>query len=550
MPTLVLAGIVAVVALAGIIVALVTLPKGPASRAQGAGLRTSCWVVFLIGVVGVALTIPAAPPFAQGMRLGLGFGEGILIALVALCVLGWYEAHLPALAGGAALRLAALLVGVGVIGLLKIAIGLHGYTDDALLGAALGVMAGLLVGRPALRDDSRPLLDWFATVFVILAAAQYLCVHHFPGGGLLAQLSPLLVAGGMVIGLLGAAGQADEEWFAERRLLPLLISAATALVVVVLVGLVFARLQAGSAKAAMLPTRLNELSDNGLVLAIGAVLALVILWLLHSSARATDDCARGDTRAHALAALLVILLVAVGFRQLAGWGLALVLLPLAVAAVTALAAGAAGLPMLRALQLGALVLAWRLLLQRAGPEAHPEVDQHYMLIGLLVGLAGPLMLRDMLARRSSPGPSFGAWLGQAVRVLAPLALVPLVVLVVWDFKAVAGLYWGFVAAGFYVLYAGSSGERRPTPPAAQAPLPEGRGNGNAPPVGSLALLMGLIGVQFLPVLMPLTDLSRASKLVIVLAVMVVGGLWALLGGCASGTLALRDQGEGGGDDAS
>lgn len=545
MSTLALAVVVGLIALAGIVTALAALPKRLAGQTSAGGLRGPAPVVVLLGLVGVALTIPVAPPFALGMRLGIGFGVGILIALTALCARALHEARLPALSGAAALRLAGLLLGVGILGLLGIAMCLRGYADDAIIGAALGVVTGLLVARPAFRADVAPVFDWFATTFVILAGAQYLAVHHFPAGGLLAQLAPLLVGAAMVVGLLIASGLAGQSWLGEDKPLALLITTGTALLLTVLVGQVTGMLQVGAATAAMLPNRLKDLSHDGLVLAIGAVVAAVILWLLYAARRETEQrekapCCEGW--AGAVAALLVILLVAIGFRQLAGWGLALVLLPLAVAAVTALAAGGEGAPMLRALQLGALVLMWRMLLQRAGPDAHPEVDQHYMLIGLLLGMAGPLMLRDLVARSGRPGQGLAAWLGYAARLLLPLVILPVAVLVVWDFKALAGLYWGFIAAGFYVLYVSGADERRPTPPldGLGAPLPEGRGNdnGNVTPAGSLALLMALLGVQFMPVLMPLTDLSRANKLLIVLALTVLGAIWVAVGHCAGRTPAL------------
>ena len=487
----------------GILVALVSwlagklAPPGPGAE-ERPRITPGLYVGLALTLAFFALTLPKAPPFSPGQGLGWGFLIGALITLVAAvgCArLGRPEASYWPYSGGLALSLAVAAVSLTLL-------LFRGNPADALAGCALGVVAVAGVFRVMsahLGDGSVPrfvvALEGGAILAVILSAGSVLAVYHFNSSmerGWWAYL-PALAA----LWLAGHA--ASYVASAQRRLgkypLALLALAAALGVIVVL------------AVAGALDSRMDPAQSLEALLVSGLVTAALVVWL---AASAPADQAQWPRvlQSAALMAALVLFLVVLSFKLLAGFGSAVALV--AAWAVAAAAMGLGGAPArapVLALAVGANYLLLRLFLERTGAAVgEAEMAIHYALIGTVVGIAVPFVFSSLYMR---PG------LRRTLLLGALGGLLPLAVLALWGPDAMLGLLAGLVAAQVIGLMLTPLGAASPQAALWQAP------------VGLWALGTALVTVQASRTFAFLYQMPRAGKAYVAAGIAVVAVAWVI-----------------------
>jgi hypothetical protein len=449
------------------------------------------------------LTIPATPPWASGMRLGLGFLVGGALALIALWLA---EAAARRAAAGPGTQLA--LLSLSLLGATALSLVFRGYPNDALIGFALGAVLVALIAR--LGDDAAvtPALDWYALVSILLGAGQLLAVQHGNAASAGGRMLPVMFGAALVVGLLLSTKTATE--IKKALLYPGGLASALAVLLLYLAGLVRHN-----------PTVLTAANLTLAAALVGAVLTRLL---------ATKGVASKPLGALG-AALLVILLLLVAYKQMAGLGIALALLAclpwLAYSMSQEGEAGAAVTAGWRAaLQLGAMVLIYRAFLEVVAGDRVPDLQQQYALLGLLLGAGLPLALAAAFPARAET--ALGRGLVRTGLILVAVFLIPAATYVLWDYKALLGLLFGLCAGQYFMLY---------------LTVTKRQEGGEAPLAGTVALLAGLLAVQFTHLLTPLASLPRGDKVWVMVVLAAVAALWLWVQAGASP----RPTAEGGSD---
>lgn len=449
-------------------------------------------------ILGFLATIPSAPPFAPGMRLGIGYLVGGAAGLAMLCLALMAQAKRIADRPAAGLYLMASGLGLVLLGVTPLYAFLYGYPNDALIGFALGAVLVNVLTR-VLGGPERA-LDWFGLVAVVVAASQFLGVQHFEAAARLNRDCGLLVASAGLVGLLVAAELSGQKWLdRDRPIIPLVSSGIAFILSLLLLHLI----------PFTMPSLRGSLTVADLTIVTGAISGVLLLWFLYSTTHTGNGAARALG-----ASLLALLLLTLGYKLLAGYGISLALLTIlslagCVLGLTYAADGDAAAPLhlaarglLAILQLAAGVLVFRLFLSHLAPRYTLDLEQQFVLIGLLVGLGAALLLAGLRAQRPAlTVPATALTLFAALLAL----LIPSLIYMVWGDKAIAGLLLGLVGSQFFALYLFLTGPVT-WPQQSVAPW---------------ALLLTLIAAQFMRALAPLGDLPRADKAWLVVG---MGGL--------------------------
>ena len=465
------------------------------------------------GVWKVAVTVAAATVFLFALTLiksayspGVNTGYGILIGGLLGAVVGVSAARTSAKTPwGAALAAAAppslALLGGGLILLLFGAESLPvlgGFLAGALLAAVLFRLA-----LPAAAS-----VELWALTAATAGATLMLATFRFDAAtDFLWWRAPLMVlAAAVVAQVAGAAAAREGKGFG----LPVLIASFITLSLVA----VFAW---------------RVFPDRALlwVAAAGAGTFALAAWL--TAARTVS------TQAAATAALLVVAYAAVGFRLLGGFGVGIGML----AAWPVLMPATAPLPRAgpepgedagatRALShlffVGCGVLLYRLFLELYAGELHGlDLYPHYTFVALVFGAVLPVVLLSLFPSPSSaPCPSTqdlsAGRLAGGILLWGLAVSAPLVLLVIWGFKAALGFLVGSVAAGAFVLFAATGSLGAINPRFIEPAL--------------LTLAAQISAVQFSGLLKELAQGPRLTK-IIVLAAAVAAGLvlvkvWSVL----------------------
>jgi hypothetical protein len=375
----------------------------------------------------------------------------------------------------------------------------RGDPSDALLGAALGFAVVAGVFRAACRVGSEPdlprALEGGAALAATLGAACGLAIYHF---GQPSQRGwwafPLALAAFWLLGLLVSFAATTQKALARYPVLLLAISAAVSTVLALVFGHLLAR-------------RLEPAQALLWVLVSGAAVAVLLLWLARTVER-EDDAWPLRLQTGALAAVLVVFLVALSYKLLAGFGVAVALL----AAWAALASGfgiggLTGRLCTGALLVGGNYLLLRLFLERSGTGlGDVELSFHYTLIGVTLGALLPWVYSSLML---APG------LLRALLLGALAAISPVVVLVLWGPDAILGLLVGLVAAqGMALVLVGLAGADQ------RLDLWQAAG-------GLLGLGMALVAVQFSRSLAFAYQMPRANKRFLAAGIAVLLLLWAV-----------------------
>jgi hypothetical protein len=105
--------------------------------------------------------------------------------------------------------------------------------------------------------------------------------------------------------------------------------------------------------------------------------------------------------------------------------------------------------------IGCGVLLYRLFLEIYAGELHGlDLYPHYTFVALVFGAVFPVALSSLFPPAPAPRPLARRLTG-GVLLWALAVLTPLVLLIVWGFKAALGFLAGSVAAGAFVLFAGT-----------------------------------------------------------------------------------------------
>lgn len=477
----------------------------------------------LLGSVLTALlflaTFREGYPFSPGHRLGWGLLIGGLAAL--LSALG--AARLPGPSVGYWPYPSVLASALSLSALSLTLILFPGDPVDGLLGCALGIVMVIGILRclpseesPSALGDFGPALEAGAGVAVTLAAACCLAVYHFHRTDMRGWWAyALALAAFWLLGHLLSYIAAAQRSAARYPVLLLLLASALGIALVIALG-------------AMLGARLEPAEKLTLLLASGVVTAALIAWLSLTAAAADHTLLRA-IQTGGLAAILVLVLLIVGFKALAGFGAAVALIAGWGVAIAALSYGgaAAQIPM-QALALGASFLLLRLFLERFGAGlGDVDLSVHYTLIGLVIGALLPLVFSALYPR---PG------VGRAIVLLVLGVLSVPAVLALWGLDAVLGLLLGLIAAQGIVVLA------RLVVPLAPTPTESPEHADWVAPAGILGLGIALVAVQFSQPLAFLYEVPRAAKVYIAGATALAALLWII----GLGLLRLRKRTPGAG----
>lgn len=389
----------------------------------------------------------------------------------------------------------AVLGGLAVTTIAVLVLLFPSGAPEAALGLALGCAA---FGLATLAGHSRSgALQWeFTGVYLLLviglALGTVISAAHFSNLSASWQALPAAVGGVVVLAALvsGIATMRMERLPAARLVAS---AAATALLSAGLSLLLFR--QGGEALPAFI------------AFGVGAGVGVLLVW-----ARASQMSGAGS----ALLGLAAIVALLIGFRLLAGYGVALTgiglwtaLLP--VVGVLLERRGNTAAPgayaLLLALGMVTGFLVFRLLLARVGGRVPGlELGYHYEFTGLLVGALLPVTLgRALYGQRSVLGARL-AWALTLGIILAPPSLM-----ILWGTRAGVGLAAGLVI-GIATLVAA---------------LPEDEGVQTVPLVFT-AVVTGLVALTLSDLLQPLYDLPRLSKIYLAVALGLLFVIWLAL----------------------
>ncbi|UCH34774.1 MAG: hypothetical protein JSV65_20030, partial [Armatimonadota bacterium] len=335
-------------------------------------------------------------------------------------------------AGGLARSL--VLAGLSLVLLL-----FRGDPVDALLGCAFGVVMVAGVLRVMIPDEGTPegsgqqgtngcpvipAVEAGAILAVILAAGCALGVYHFHDSALRGWWAyPLALAALWTVGHVVANIASASRSAAKYPLLSLAAAGVLSAILVLVVGM-------------RLAGKLEPVESLGLLLAGGVVTAALVAWLGFSVEKLTWLRAM---QSYALAGVLVIVLVVLSFKLLAGFGAAVALLAAWAIAATTLGLGnSTARVSVLALAVGAGLLLLRLFVERSGGAVgEVELSLHYTLVGVVIGVLLPFVYSSLHMR----------WgLGRTLLLGVLGALSPLALLALWGPDAVLGLMVGLVGA--------------------------------------------------------------------------------------------------------
>jgi hypothetical protein len=453
------------------------------------------WNVALFATIVVAalflLTRPTEPPFSIGQRLGYGLLLGGLLGIAA----GMLTVRLArsadwrtgvALAGFPSMA----LFGVGVVLLL-----FGDYPQPVLGGFAVGALTAAIIFR--LSTSAAHGVEVWALLAAGLSAGAMISVFRF---GATADRfwwrAPLMVMGAAVIGCIAgaAASREDKDWALPGAVASIIVLGLTA---------VFAW---------------RVFPDWSLlwVAAAGVITFALVAWLTaHQPV---------TTWAAAFVVLAVLAFTSAAFGLLGGFGIAIGVIASLAVVLPAFASiwreeettaeelkPAHVLIYAAFISLGVLYL--RLFLENYAAEVRGvDLRAHYTLIALILGSLFPFLLSSLLPHPVAGGAGLRIMGAAAVGLFA--AVTPLLVLVLWGFRATVGFLMGTIAAEAFVMFTILGLAKIREQISTQTLL--------------LILAAQVAAVQFSGVLAPVAQAPRLTRLTVLAAVVAVGIIWALV----------------------
>ena len=478
----------------------------------------------LLTVVFWAVAMQRRAPFSPGQTLGWGF----LIGGVTGALADLLSFRLGLLSISAASSRPRRLAVHSIVFFSLFAVSLtysifHGYPQMALTGFAIGAVMATILYYHAL--NSEPALpgvytEVWAVFGVSTAIGTVFAVQHFNQLSLRMWWSlPILLATTVSVASYVGTELGLGARLREKPGLSYSLSALTAVALVAGLSAIYSWRIVGDWRFLG-------------VVAVGIGVAAIVAWLAASLNRGENRAAGLDVASASV--LLVIAFVVACFKLWAGLGIALglvaawsVVLPaLGSPELTGLSRALRGI-----LSLGLVVLLFRLFIERYRSDlGSTDLQVHYTFVGAMLGAVLPFMFISSLARLkrltdSDETGSTGIWMLLEVGSIGLVAAAsPILLYLIWEMKAVLGFVFGLAAAVAFLLLVRLSDER------------EGSLFGSCS-IALLAIGSQLAAVQFVGPLIEL-DLTRAARILILAAVVLVGVLWFAV----TGILAARRAG--------
>lgn len=427
-------------------------------------------------------------PFSPGQSLGWGFLIGGLFSAAAALFLPRFAFARLAGAGCASF---------GLLGASLAYLTFRGDPQPAMLGFAAGALMGGILAA-SLQDGGRQVVI-FSAFSTLLALGVVFSVNHFNEEALRIWWPLPLVSGAIVC--LGAFAGA---LLTSRQAVSAVISSAVVLALAAVFG-------------AKVYASWSVLWAAG----AGVLAAALAAWAAAAAAGTQDD--ESLSRAGAVSAVLAAAFVTAAFKLWAGLGIALGLTAAFSVLLTLTERETEDSDAARAVRgialFGLSVVLFRLFVQLYKPElggTDPRV--HYTFIGAILGALLPGVL-SAASLRDSGRP----WLRAGSAGLAGFAAAvsPIVLLFVWEIKAVLGLTLGTAIASALCC---ADMVKRPEHGAAKANEI------------MLAIAAQMSAVVFVRPLLEI-DLTRTHRAVLLGAVVAAAAVWLLV----SGALSRRSQ---------
>lgn len=500
-------------------VATYLLAGGVSTSATGADTprdRRIAWicaaVTLVLTLVFWAIAMQRRVPFSPGQGLAWGWLIGGATGAVAI-VLSFRLSEMAAAASAIrSVRLASL--SIIFYGLFSVSLAYSLFTSnpwEALMGFAMGAAMAAIIhtymehasgAEPAVRTQT------WALFAITIAAGILLAVRHFDAT-LLRMWWPLPI---LIATSIAVADYVGIEIASLGRLRdnPDKSSAIAALIG----GALVAGLTAIYSSKIVHTWELLE------VVAVGLVIGAIVAWLASMLSRNGGEA--DGLEAGAACVLLIAAFATVAFKLWAGLGIALGLLGIWAVAIPALGGKrgeGARLSLSHALSwplvLGLVILLFRVFLEQYGrPLRTTDLQINYTFIGALLGAKLPFVFSASVIRMRGARVGNAAIAGVALVGLVAAA-APLLLLVLWEIKAVLGFCFGLAAAMAFMLYARlSGGDERYS-------------------AGLLAVASMLTAVQFTGPIMEM-EITRCVRIIVLAVAVVLGGLWLGLSGlCAA-----------------
>lgn len=463
----------------------VILGHGEAAEDRASGAWTVGICTAVAAVILFFVTFLSHPPFTPGQMLGYGILIGGMLGAVAglLAIRGvsasvWGNAvavvTLPSLA----------LLGMSVLLLL-----FPGYPQPPIGGFMIGAILASVLFRLVVPSAGRILSYGLAAS--VLGTTIMLAILRFNQiQDRLWWRAPLLVFGAVIIAQIVGAALAKEG---RRFTIPALASSIVAL------GL-----------TAVFAWRVFPQWPLLYVALAGVGTFAIVAWLA--------SAVRNSPGAASLAALAVLALSAFGFRTLGGFGIGMALIAAWSIVLPALAATSneseeigSVRAVIYAMFIGIGMLFYRLFIETNADFLHgPDLRAEYTLVALGVGAILPFVVLSFFpiaVRRTAIWRTIGACFAGLFA-----AAVPLVILLLWGFKAALGLVIGTIVAEIFILliYMGAVDTK------------ETRYVDSA--ILVLAAQMSLL--QFSGLISEFTESTRLVKVIILASLTVIALVWA------------------------
>ena len=455
------------------------------------------WIVataaLITAIVVYLLTRPENPPFAMGQRLGYGALIGGLCGGLAGL---WSSRAAGASLWGSGIAMAGLS-SLSLIGASLTLVIFPGYPQPALAGFMIGAVIASVLFR--LTIPAAKATEAWCLSSVILASAILLAVFRYDATAeRFWWRAPLLIFASVIAAQILAATTAREG---KSFALPAIVASAITL-----------------ALTAVFAWRLFPDWYLLWAAATGIVTFGVVAWL----AAVVPHSARSA----AAVALATVAFATLAFRLLAGFGIAIGLLAGWSVLLPALAARLRAQPdeepgtepaqiLTYAAFIGAGVLLFRLFLENYSKDIGAlDLRMHNTLLALALGAVFPFVLTSFFPIPARRGVGWRLSGAGVAGILS--AALPLLVLIIWGFKPTLGFLAGCIAAEVFILFACTSAVRMIEQGYLESAL--------------LVLTAQVSAVLLSGLLAPLIETTRATKAIILAAVVVVGLILAVVFG--------------------
>lgn len=428
------------------------IPEQP-STSRKTNLYPGAILLLLTTLVFWLVSTRTMPPFSRGQSLGLGFLIGGGASLVALLesrrtgfknILGSFRSR-----GLAMLSMTFFSVFITAL----VYVLFSSYPQNAILGLAIGACMGGVISRLMTDegdDFAGELMDAFSITTVLLAATTLLSVAHFSQ-----DTSRIWWALPVLLGATSSAAAfvgieiASASKFEAKPGLQVFIASVIAAVITCGLTSVYA-------------TKIAQNMELLKVACVSLVVWGMIAWQAHSTRNRSLE---HSFEAAAVVYTVVLAFLVAAFKLWSGLGIAaglLVGLPIIIPALADKDANN------HKLLSGAFFSAVAAALYRLFLENYysGDIRVHYTMIGAMAAVILMMLLAAVISRSTRASscipPTFSAFcmvmLTGSIGLLA--STLPLIMMLIWDIKAVLGLVFGIVFAqamlGFAAQCAGAN----------------------------------------------------------------------------------------------